>query len=183
MILRFHHPSDDHGHGSPAEVVREPGRPRLTMLLSYGGWQDQSFAHQLPRLLGPMGIQCVWAGSADDATRVIRSMAVHIAVVDLAIPMTPMTPGSPGAARPDTDTRPAPAGPRVLQLLRRLEQPPPTVVVRPPQWSHRDSARTLADALRDGAFAVLDRPVPLEAMLEVLRRIVRRHYKDHWPAA
>jgi hypothetical protein len=36
--------------------------------------------------------------------------------------------------------------------------------------------------LREGAFAVLDQPVNLESMLEVLRRIVRRHYSDAWPA-
>ncbi|MGA1633071.1 MAG: hypothetical protein ACO4BU_13285, partial [Phycisphaerales bacterium] len=72
-------------------------------------------------------------------------MQVHIAVVDLTIPMEP-------AARDE-------AGPRVLQLLRRLEQPPPTVVVRPPQPSLRESGRGLADALREGAFAVLDGPV------------------------
>jgi hypothetical protein len=73
------------------------------------------------------------------------------------------------------------AGPRVLQLLRRLEQPPPTVVIRPRQPVARDSARGLAAALREGAFAVLDRPIHLEMMLEVMRRILRRHYADVWP--
>src|SRR5690606_9177856 len=123
------------------------------------------------RLLEPMGVHCVRAGSADDASRVIRSTVIHIAVVDLTIPLSPA-----GAAT-------GPAGPRVLQLLRRLEAPPPVIVVRPAQWSHRDSCRTLAEALREGAFAVLDRPVPLEAMLEALRRLIRRHYRDHWPQA
>ena len=73
------------------------------------------------------------------------------------------------------------AGPRILQLLRRLEQPPPTVVIRPRQPVARDSARGLAAALREGAFAVLDRPIHLEMMLEVMRRILRRHYADVWP--
>jgi len=60
---------------------------------------------------------------------------------------------------------------------------PAAVVVRPPQPSTRDSARGLSEALRDGAFTVIDGPVRLENMLEVLRRVVRRHYRDHWPAA
>jgi hypothetical protein len=32
-------------------------------------------------------------------------------------------------------------------------------------------------------FAVLDRPLGIESMLETLRRVVRRHYSDQWPAA
>jgi hypothetical protein len=32
-------------------------------------------------------------------------------------------------------------------------------------------------------FAVLDRPLGIEPMLETLRRVVRRHYSDQWPAA
>ena len=59
----------------------------------------------------------------------------------------------------------------------------PTVVVRPPQPAARESARSLAAALREGAFAVLDRPVHLETMLQTMRRVLRRHYADHWPAA
>jgi CheY-like chemotaxis protein len=162
-MLRRHH---DDNRSTSAET---PQGPRLNLLLSYGGWQSQSFAEQLPRLLEPMGVRCVQVGSGQEATQTIQKLTVHIAVVDLAIPLQ--------AGMPDTQ----PAGPRVLQLLRRLDQPPPTVVVRPPQASSRESARTLADALREGAFAVLDRPVQLEAMLEVLRRILRRHYANNWP--
>ena len=75
-----------------------------------------------------------------------------------------------------------PGGPRILQMLRRLTQPPPTVVVRPPQPTSRESVRSLSAALREGAFAVIDRPIELETLLEVMRRILRRHYADLWPA-
>jgi hypothetical protein len=98
-------------------------------------------------------------------------MAIHIAVVDLSIPLR----RGEGAA--------VPGGDRILQLLRRLDEPPPTVVVRPPQPAARESARGLGEALRGGAFAVLDRPVHLETMLEVMRRVLRRHYAGHWPDA
>ncbi len=75
------------------------------------------------------------------------------------------------------------AGEKVLQILRRVEPAPPVVLVRPPQPSRRESVRGLSDALRDGVFAVLDRPLGIEPMLETLRRVVRRHYSDQWPAA
>ena len=110
---------------------------------------------------------------------------MHIAVIDLSIPMHPVSRRS-GDATGASDAEvihSEPAGGRVLQLLKRLDQPPPTIVVRPRQPDPAESSRTLADALRDGAFAVLDDPVPIESMLQVLERVVRRHYRDHWPAA
>jgi hypothetical protein len=35
--------------------------------------------------------------------------------------------------------------------------------------------------LAEGAFAVLDRPFPVESLLETLRRILQRHYAGTWP--
>ncbi|MCI0631006.1 MAG: hypothetical protein L0Y44_10190 [Phycisphaerales bacterium] len=133
----------------------------------------------MPPLLAPLGIQTIKTSSGEEAAEVIQSVIVHIAVVDLSVPLQRPTPNPDPSAGNRIF---AEAGPRILQLLRRLEAPPPTVVVRPPQPATRESARTLAEALREGAFAVLDQPVHLEAMLEVLRRILRRHYSDIWPA-
>jgi DNA-binding NtrC family response regulator len=147
--------------------------PRLNLLFGYAPWRSDEVSEQLPRLLEPLGIRCLRAMSAREATDLVRATAVHIAVVDVTIPME-----QPASGAPATE-----AGPRVLQLLRRLEPAPPTVVVRPPQPSVRESGRGLSDALREGAFAVLDGPVRIESMLEVLRRVVRRHFSDHWPAA
>ena len=143
---------------------------RLNLLLSCAAWRRDSAMDQLPPLLAPMGIHSIKASSGEEAAEVIRNYVVHIAVVDLSIPLQ----------RSSGDTA-APAGSRVLQLLRRLDSPPPTIVVRPPQPAARESARSLTQALREGAFAVLDQPVHLESMLEVMRRIVRRHYADCWP--
>jgi len=145
------------------------GESRLNLLLGYAKWRQDAVAEHLPTLLEPLGIRCIRASTAREATDLVRTLQVHIAVVDLTIPMD------------GTDPRLDEAGSRVLELLRRLEQPPPTVVVRPPQPSVRESGRGLADALRQGAFAVLDGPVRIETMLEVLRRVVRRHFSDHWP--
>jgi CheY-like chemotaxis protein len=153
------------------------GQPRLNLLVSSARWRCEPALEQLPHLLAPMGIHSITTASGEEAAEVIRTVRVHIAVVDLSIPMQRC--GTTDAGQMFDR---ASAGPRVLQLLRRLDRPPPTVVVRPPQPAARDSARSLAEALREGAFAVLDQPVPLEAMLEVLRRILRRHYADAWPA-
>ena len=143
---------------------------RLNLLLSYGGWREHAAVKQLPRLLEPMGIRALEADTGEEATSLIEHQPVHIAVVDLEIPLNA------------TANRQEPAGPRILQLLRRLDQPPPTIVIRPRQASNRQDARQLTASLREGAFAVIDRPLQLETILDTLRRVLRRHYQDTWPA-
>ena len=146
------------------------GDSRLNLLLTSGRWHEGSPMDQLPRLLSPMGIHSIRVSSGEGAARAISDFLIHIAVVDLTVPLLQEASDRAG-------------GPRILQLLRRLDQPPPTVVIRPRQPVARDSARELTAALREGAFAVLDRPIGLETMLEVLRRILQRHYSDVWPTS
>ncbi|MBT8485813.1 MAG: hypothetical protein HKO59_17170 [Phycisphaerales bacterium] len=161
MVLREDHPDDADARCG-----------RLNLLLSCRSRAGlEPSIDQLADLLEPLGIASFRAGSGDEAADVIRRTEIHIAVVDLSIPLTGESPGA------------KPAGGRILQLLRRLDPAPPTVLVRPRQPAARESARSLSEALRDGAFAVVDRPINLETMLEVMRRVVRRHYADHWPAA
>ncbi len=181
MRLRLHSFDSDPGAG-PArggDAVPEGGSEgprRLNLLLTYGGWREHAFADQLPVLLDRIGIHCLRAKTGDEVSDVVRRAAVHIAVIDLSIPMHERR-GVQNAPRT------VQAGPRVLQLLRRLDCPPPTIIVRPRQVDPAESNRILAEALRDGAFTVLDDPVPVETMLQVLERCVRRYYRDHWPAA
>ena len=156
---------------SPARQPAAGGACGLNMLLSYAGWRESNFAQQLPPLLNPLGIDCFHAGSGAEATRVISEKKIHIAVVDLGMPMD------------EASSNRQPAGPRVLQVLRRLDEPPPTIVVRPHEPARRTNGRILSEALREGAFTVLERPVGVESMLEVLQKVVRRHYLNHWPAA
>ncbi len=182
MRLRLHSFDSDSGTGSAHDGGGVPagersGSPRrLNLLLTYGGWREHAFADQLPVLLDRFGIQCLRAKTGDEVSDVVRRAAVHIAVIDLSIPMHERR-GMEGAPRT------VQAGPRVLQLLRRLESPPPMIIVRPRQVDPAESNRILAEALRDGAFTVLDDPVPVETMLQALERCVRRYYRDHWPAA
>ena len=148
---------------------------RLNLLLSYGGWRERSIADQLPRLLNPMGIRSYRAETGEEAEEIIRTYQVHIAVVDLTIPLKKSDQQLPDSFRI------SPGGSRMLQLLRRLEHQPPTIVIRPPDPSARQRSRLLGESLREGVFAVLDRPVAIEHMLDVLRRVLRRHYADVWP--
>jgi two-component system response regulator PilR (NtrC family) len=124
-------------------------------------------------MLEPMGIRSHIAHCADDAQRVIDSNPIHIAVVDLALPLD----NSPGQCEE--------SGPRLLNLLARLASPPPIVVIKRNR-TDRDDMRELSAALRAGAFAVVDRPHAqrdLESLLEVLRRCLTRHYQGRWPGA
>ncbi|MDX9911052.1 MAG: hypothetical protein RBS39_04395 [Phycisphaerales bacterium] len=128
-----------------------------------------------------MGVTAFRARSGREARDVINATRVHIAVVDLGLPLeAPLTPEpTPTPEQADAEE----AGPRLLELLRRLDAPPPTVVVKRAR-SHRDDRREIASALRAGAFAVVDRPSAardLELMLEVLRRCMIRHYRGLWP--
>lgn len=105
---------------------------------------------------------------------------MHIAVVDLGIPLDARSCTSPEAVASAEE-----AGPRVLEILGRLPEPPPTVVVKRSR-GHRDNAREIAAALRAGAFAVVDRPTDtsgVELMLEILRRCLCRHYQGRWPGS
>jgi CheY-like chemotaxis protein len=158
---------------NPAAGPAAPSPCRLNLLLSYSGWQVDSWVDRLPRLLEPMGVSSIRAATGVEATEVIRRVSpIHIAVVDLGLPLD------------QSDSAPnEEGGPRLLELLARLDQPPPTVVVKRSR-SHRDDSREIAAALRAGAFAVIDRPrqpSDLEILLDVLRRCLTRHYRGRWP--
>lgn len=159
--------------GEPAQPPQTGEAGRFNVLLTFGGWQTDSWADRLPTLLAPMGVTCLRATAASEAADLLRTTRVHLAVVDLRLPLS----------GPGLGAQPSPVeegGPRVLELLRRLEQPPPTVVVRRNR-STRDDAREMEAALRAGAFAVIDQPVDLELMLKTMSRALERFYAGRWP--
>ena len=149
-------------------ISNEPGK-RLNLLLTCGSWREDSPILQLPRLLGPFGIRSLTAKNGEEAVKVIETSDIHIAIVDLAIPLKV---GS-------SDRRPGDE--RVLQLLRRLNPQPPTIVIRPRQTSARENARSLARSLHEGAFTVVDRPAMIETLLDALQRVLKKHYANRWP--
>jgi DNA-binding response OmpR family regulator len=162
-----------------ADPAARPGG-RLNLLVSYGGWRDESWADMLPRLLDPMGVCTYRVDSAKQAFEFVRTTPVHLAVVDLALPMEPLRRGL-GAEVQDDSLSVEEAGPRVLELLGRLEAPPPTLVIKRRKTA-REGVRELTCALNAGAFSVIEPPVQLETILEVMRRALRRFYSDRWPA-
>ncbi|MCX5639771.1 MAG: hypothetical protein NT059_03015 [Planctomycetota bacterium] len=174
MRFRLLHPQPaDHtafgGSGNGAGPKRSP---LMNVLLTSGGWREDAWTTAVPQILGAHGVNVIQARSGIEASNVIRSVTVHIAVVDLALPLDDSSIGSS-----------EPAGARVMQLLRRLDAPPPVVVVRPPQPTHREASRGLVDALLDGAFAVVDRPCHPEIMLRIMQRIMERQFIDRAVAA
>jgi len=153
----------------PTDRPRE-GRPRLNLLLSDASRPERSWADRLPPLLEPMGVRTLRAHSGEEATRVLGLTPVHLAVVDLALPLDE---GSPEGG-----------GVRLLELLARSPVRPPTVVIRRARTS-REASREAMRALLADAFAVLDRPAQhgdVELLLEVLRRALARHYQGRWPS-
>ena len=168
----------------PPGVANSPsggGDPRLNLLLTYGGWRESSWADCLPRLLEPMGVRSFRASSGAEAAQVLRSTPIHAAVVDLRLPLDKC------AAATRTETTPASpseeGGERLLEILRRLEAPPPTVVVTRDR-TPRERMRELHHALRHGAYAVvLGSAADAEQMLRVLQRLVTRYYQNRWPGA
>lgn len=156
------------GGGAPV-----PGG-RLNLLLSAAGWQPDPWVNRLPRILEPIGVHSHVAASARSAQRVIESNPIHIAVVDLALPLD----DGPESCESGNES-----GIALLDLLARLAVPPPTVVIKR-RRSARDDRREIAAALRAGAFAVVDRPNAqneLELLLDVLSRCLTRHYAGRWP--
>lgn len=169
-------------HDDPARAENGKGGPdgspaggRLNLLLSYAGWQAESWADLLPVLLEPMGVHAMRASDGRHAAEVLRSSPIHIAVVDLDLPLDPADPESIQSG----------GGFRLLELLSRQSSRPPAVVVRRSR-THRDDTREINRALQAGAFAVVERPQAtrdLEVMLDVLRRCLARHYQGRWPGS
>jgi DNA-binding response OmpR family regulator len=54
------------------------------------------------------------------------------------------------------------------------------VVIHPPAYQ-REANHLLREALRLGAFSVLHKPVEIEQLLAVFRRLLDRRYSGQWP--
>ncbi|MBX3386682.1 MAG: hypothetical protein KF768_08940 [Phycisphaeraceae bacterium] len=162
-------PAGQHAEGNRGTDAERACDGRLTLLISWAQWRPTTWVDALPVLLEPLGIASVRASSAREAERLVRSTPIHLAVVDLSLPLDHSAPTEPAA------------GPRVLELLRRLESPPPTVVVKD-RHDTRSETRHMQAALNAQAFAVVDRTAAdLELMLKVLHRAMDRFYRGRWP--
>lgn len=164
-------------------MVRHAGshRERLNVLLTDA---DEPWSQQLPRLLEPQGVRAIRVESVRQAIDVIDHEPIHMAVVDLALPVD--QPESPPPYRPsrgslDAD-RASDGALKLVQVIRRLDPTPPTVIIRGRLFQPRIDDRILREALTLNVFSVLDEPVQMEQVLRVLQRVMQRYYGDAWPA-
>lgn len=135
----------------------------------------EHWTRQLPRLLEPQGVASFVAQSGREAMDLVQRVRIHAAIIDMA---TPLGDPSLDARRATADE---PAGVWLMELFRRLPQRLPVVIVHSPAYSERHLSRLLQQALRLGAFSVLNEPVDLEQLLRVFQRLLEREYRGIWP--
>lgn len=173
------------------ELHSHPGS-RLNVLLT----QDrphpmEHWTAQIPRLLEPLGIAAYVAPTVEEALSLAESMEIHAAVVDLSTPLASTgrdgarasMPGvrAPNPGRTTAARSSGQPGLWLLELFRRLPNHPPVVVIHSPATDRREGDRLLSEALRLGAFSVLAKPVEIEQILAVFRRVLDRQYRGSWP--
>jgi len=186
----------------------DTGSPRLQVLLTEDRPQPaEHWTHQIPRLLKPMGVTTVVARSGQEAIGLAEQGRFHAAVIDWA---TPWAPGRP-TSQESTDNAKAPGAPEgespqgrqalsqsmnrrpvgsmgarkghwLLEVFERLPHRPPVVVIKSRGLSPREETLLLHESVRLGVFSVLDKPVHIEQLLAVLRRLIDRRYKGTWPS-
>lgn len=130
----------------------------------------EHWTRQLPRLLEPMGVTAHLAHSAGQAIHFAEDLTIHAAVIDLGTPYKD-APSSPGAS----------GGMWLVELFRRMPTSPPVIIINSPALSQRQVSRLLQDALRREVFSVLNKPVELEQILGIFRRLLDRHHAGQWP--
>lgn len=160
----------DAGGGSSGPGGGPSSGGRLNLLISQAGWDPDPWVDAIPAMLQPLGVRSLRVDSGREATEAIRREPIHIAVVDVGMPLSSEAPGES-------------AGERLLALLSRLASPPPTVVLHR-TGSAREDRRLLSAALRAGVYSVLERPRgPHEVgpLLNTLRQIIERRYAGRWP--
>jgi CheY-like chemotaxis protein len=141
-----------------------------------GHWTEQ-----LPRLLEPQGVASYLAHTGREAFAMAERLEFHAAVIDLGTPLGDDEESAPHHAASAPTGGLGDAGWWLLELFRRLPNRPPIVVVHSARYTDRQVSRLLTEALRRGAFSVLNTPVHLEELLRVFQRLVDRQYQGAWP--
>jgi CheY-like chemotaxis protein len=146
----------------------------------YGG---EHWTRQLTRLLEPQGVAAYVVPTGRQALELASQLEFHAAVIDLGTPMGSLEGFDAALSPARLPPKPAhgAAGVWLLELIRRLPNQPPVVVVNGPAVSDAEVARSLSQALKLGAFSVLHKPIELEQLLAVFQRLVDRHYRGAWP--
>ena len=153
------------------QTVSRDGRFHV-LIAEDRAYAGEHWTSQLPRLLEPQGVVSYVVRSGRQAMDVATRMEVHAAVIDMATPLDEAQ-QTPRAGEP--------AEMWLLDLFRRLPNRPPVVIVHATDYSQRKFDRVLHQALKLGAFSVLNKPVELETILSVFQRLLERQYGGTWP--
>jgi CheY-like chemotaxis protein len=177
----------------PTESPATHGGGRLNLLLTENRpHAPEHWISQLPTLLRPQGVDSFLARTTSEALELASHRTIHAAVIDLATPASTATKGPETdlndveAERPDAGARPAraaaPSGCMwLIELFRRLPDRPSVVVIHSPAYTDKQLERLLHEALRLGAFSVMNKPVQVEQLLTVFQRLLERRYQGAWP--
>jgi DNA-binding response OmpR family regulator len=169
-------------HATPNQPVA-----RFNVLLT----EDRQHApghwtRQLPTLLEPQGVKAYIARTGREAVDMVNDLDIHAALIDLGTPQDDSTEagsspvGHPGAGGLSGGGGEA-QGLWILEVLKRQPNRPPIVMVNSRAIARIQAQRFLNEALRLGAFSVVNRPSDLEDMLAVIRRLIDRQYEGTWP--
>ncbi|MEM7625809.1 MAG: hypothetical protein AAF333_09280 [Planctomycetota bacterium] len=153
---------------------------------------EEHWTRQFPRLMQPLGVHAHLAASAREALDLADRVTFHAVFVDLATPKERPHPSGPTSLSGES-TKPSPGtassgggggdgGLWLLQVLQRRTQRPPVVVINS-RATQRQAVRLLNDALRLGAFSVVNRPADPRPLLAVIQRLLDRHHQGQWPSS
>ncbi len=179
-------------------MMTTPNQPaaRFNVLLtedrqhSAGHW-----TRQLPRLLEPQGVKAYIARTGREAVDMVNDLEIHAALIDLATPQEDPTPGAGTLGVTGSNSGVGLSGGGIsgggggeaqglwiLEVLKRQPTRPPIVMVNSRAIARIQAQRFLNEALRLGAFSVVNQPSDLEDMLAVIRRLIDRQYEGAWPS-
>jgi DNA-binding NtrC family response regulator len=127
---------------------------RLTVLLA----NEQEDWHRTVRgLLEPQGVRTVSVRSGREALDAVQHDEIHAAVLDAAMPQL--------------------GGMQVVKLFGQTDRSPPSILL-----ADHLTDQLMHEALQLKVFSVLSKPVDFNLLLDSLARLVKRRYKDRWPA-
>lgn len=134
-------------------MVEANSNHRFTVLLAN---EQEAWHETVSRLLEPQGVRTVCAHGGREALELLRSMPVHVAVLDQQMPQL--------------------GGLQIVRLTRELTSPPATILLASRLTNH-----LLQEALEMQVFSVLTKPVDFNVLLDCLARVLRRYHENRWP--
>lgn len=135
----------------------------------------EHWTKQLPRFLEPQGVRTFVAKTGEEAVDLAGRQTIHAALIDVSTPRSSAPESLATFSGQEQD------GIWLLELLRRMPDKPPIVVVNHRPFTQRQIQRFMNQAIKMDVFSVIDRPDDIETLLGVIRRLVDRQYAGLWP--